>query len=59
MFDVVCPGFGFKRCTFVREGSLLQVPPQTDIQSDRHAHYDKRTHAQNQKPPDHPHSRLG
>src|ERR1017187_379915 len=37
----------------------LPVPPQTHVQSDHDRHYDKRTNTQDQKPPDHPHSRLG
>jgi hypothetical protein len=35
------------------------VSSQVHEQSDGHAHYHQRTHAQDQKPPDHPHSRLG
>jgi len=58
VFDVICLGFGFTRRTFMRGGPLLQVAPQVNIQGDCHAHYDERTHTQNQKPPDHPHSRL-
>jgi hypothetical protein len=43
----------------VRGVRFLQVVPQAHIQGDGHAHYDQRAHAQDQKPPDHPHSRLG
>jgi hypothetical protein len=39
--------------------NLTQMPPQSHIQGDSHAHYDQRTDAQYQEPPDHPHSRLG
>jgi len=38
---------------------FLEVAPQVDVQGNRDAHYDQRTDAQNQEPPDHPHSRLG
>ena len=49
----------FSQDTFVRTMCFLQMPPQVHINGDGHAHYDKRTAAQNQKPPDHPHSGLG
>jgi hypothetical protein len=38
---------------------LLQVAPQVKINRDRHAHYNECTDSQDQKPPDHPHSRVG
>ena len=38
---------------------FLQVPPQVHIQGDGHAHDDQCAHAQDQEPPDHPHSPLG
>src|SRR5258708_39088493 len=43
---------------FLRCVSLPQMPPQTHVQGDCNAHYDQRTHTQDQEPPDHPHSRL-
>jgi hypothetical protein len=32
---------------------------QVHIQGNGHAHYDQCAHPQDQKPPEHPHSRLG
>jgi len=43
---------------FLRCMRLSQMPPQTHIQGDGNTHYDQRTDAQDQEPPDHPHSRL-
>ena len=51
--------FGFIRCSVMGSVCLLQIPAQMDVQGDGYAHYDQGTDAQNQKPPDHPHSRLG
>jgi len=39
--------------------SLLQIAPEVDKNGDRNAHNDQCTDAQDQKPPDHPHSELG
>lgn len=41
---------------FLRD--FMQIMPQVDKQSDRDAHYDQRTDAKNQEPPDHPHSAI-
>jgi hypothetical protein len=38
---------------------FLQMMPKVHIQGDRHAHYNQRAPTQYQKPPNHPHSRLG
>jgi len=38
--------------------SFLQVGPQMQEQREGHTHYDHRAYTQDQKPPDHPHSRL-
>jgi hypothetical protein len=43
----------------VRGMRLLQVMPQVHIQGDGYAHNHQRAPTQYQKPPDHPHSRLG
>ncbi len=43
----------------VRAMRLLKVAPQMYKQGNRDAHDHERTDAQDQKPPDHPHSRLG
>jgi hypothetical protein len=37
----------------------LQVPAQTHVQRDCHAHHDQRAYTQDQEPPDHPHNGLG
>jgi hypothetical protein len=37
----------------------LQMAAQTHVQRDCNGHHDQRTYAQDQEPPDHPHSRLG
>jgi hypothetical protein len=37
---------------------LMQVAPEMDEQSNRHAHDHQRAHAKNQEPPDHPHSAI-
>jgi hypothetical protein len=60
-FDAVRLALAFHRgqASVVRGMRLLQVPPQVHIQGYGHAHYDQRAYAQYQKPPDHPHSRLG
>jgi hypothetical protein len=50
--------FDFRR-SVVRRMRLLQISPQMDVNGDRYAHDYQGTDAQNQKPPDHPHSRLG
>jgi hypothetical protein len=47
------------RHIIVRRVRLLQIASQVDIEGDRYAHYHEGTDAQYQKPPDHPHSRLG
>ena len=39
--------------------SFLQVGPQMQEQREGHTHYNHRAYTQDQKPPDHPHSRLG
>jgi hypothetical protein len=54
----VTPAFHFVRSFVVRALGFLQVPPQVHIQGNGHAHYNERTDAQDQKPPDHPHNRL-
>jgi hypothetical protein len=45
--------------TVMQSVRFLQVPPQMNEQSNRNTHDDQRTETQDQKPPDHPHSRLG
>src|SRR5579872_2334685 len=49
----------FRVLIIVSGVSLLEMPAQMNEQSNRHAHDDQRTDAQDQEPPDHPHSRLG
>jgi hypothetical protein len=43
----------------MRRMSFLQVAAQMHVRGNGNAHYDERAYAQDQKPPDHPHSRLG
>jgi hypothetical protein len=38
---------------------FLQVSSEVHKEGEHDAHHDERAHAQDQKPPDHPHSRLG
>jgi hypothetical protein len=45
--------------TYLVSMAFLQVRPQVQEQRDSHTHYDHRAYTQDQKPPDHPHSRLG
>jgi hypothetical protein len=49
----------FRQRYLVRGMRFLQVMSQVHIQGDRHTHYDQSAPTQYQKPPDHPHSRLG
>ena len=51
--------FHFSQGSVVRGVCFLQVAPQVYINSDRHAHHHQCANAQDQKPPDHPHSELG
>jgi hypothetical protein len=51
--------FDFACIWFLRSVGSLQVASQPHIQRDGNAHYHKRTYAQDQEPPNHPHSRLG
>jgi hypothetical protein len=51
--------WGIPESIAVRMMRLRKIPAQVEIQGNRDAHYHQRTNAQNQKPPDHPHSRLG
>jgi len=46
------------RMAVVTGVGFLQMPPQMNEQRDGNAHNDQRTETQDQKPPDHPHSRL-
>jgi hypothetical protein len=50
--------FHFTQRTFVGSVSFLKVAPQVNIQRDGYADHDQRAYTQDQKPPDHPHSRL-
>ena len=43
----------------VRRMLFPQMPPESHIQGDGHAHNDQCANAQDQKPPDHPHDVLG
>jgi hypothetical protein len=38
---------------------FLKVSSKMHVKGEDDAHYDQRAYAQDQKPPDHPHSRLG
>jgi hypothetical protein len=51
--------FYFAGTSFPRCVRRLQMPSQTHVQGDCNAHHDQSAHAQDQEPPDHPHSRLG
>jgi hypothetical protein len=54
---MICSAVGFG--SIMRSVRLLQIPAQMHIEGEYHAHNDERTRAQDQEPPDHPHSRLG
>src|SRR3954464_9398838 len=63
-FNIIVPSWrlpliGFSRRLVVGVVRLLQMLPEMHEQSDCHAHYDQSTDTEDQKPPDHPHSRLG
>ena len=59
--DLIRPPLAFHAAndSVVRGMRFLQISPQVHIEGEHHAHYDQRAHAQDQKPPDHSHSRLG
>jgi hypothetical protein len=60
-FDAVrlALAFYFSDRSFVRSVSFLQVVSQANVECDGHAQNHERAYTQYQKPPDHPHSRLG